>query len=583
MAVDQSYDSKLQPTDRSADSNSSSTAAAQWQDRGSWRNAMNSMQPNDSSAGHLPNFSIDDSASDSIKNAYETFKNSGPGGVPDLKDALGTLNADIKSIQDDLLSLNNALDSYASSLKDSGAAPDSQPSSTSPDGSVSKPPSDATQTPSDAQPGDVATAKPSHPGGHHCGHHAGGHKPDQSGDTTQPQPGDGTPTTSPSDTLPSSPVTPPGDVTTPTQPGTPPGDVTTPTQPGTPPGDVTTPTQPDTPPGDVTTPTQPGTPPGDVIPPTKPVTTGDTTPRTPGTPFASDSIFNLPLGTGAQWMRNDQLSNAGVYINTVGNYNENIYTSTANDPLVTVTNDAASGGEPSTFQVHIPVGAVAAGGNDKTFTVHDTATNTWDSFGGFNWTGDNTATVSQGSNEPFDGSGLTQDHSNWDEGVGTLTQADLQAGTIDHMLRMELPMNMLFSYDKNNTNNLAPFAYPQTQEDGFANNGNGGPIYTGTIPYGVTIGIPQGTPEPADVAANPGAHMLWTALQTHGAMVRDSGGNDNNVIFQADQNVDPNDPLIQAMNNYGKEIMSATQILSNQGPDSVNGGGTPVVPLIASL
>jgi hypothetical protein len=460
------------------------------------------MQPPNSSADHLPSFSIDNAGNSKISSS-------------DMQQ----FSAEIKTIQADLSALTKDLNALSTLLNSPATTPDTPPPTTNP--------------------------------------------------------GDGT--------TPGKPVTNPGDGTTPGKPVTNPGDGTTPGKPVTNPGDGTTPGKPVTNPGDGTTPGKPVTNPGDGTTPGKPITPGETTPRTPGTPFASDSIFNLPLGTGAQWMRNDQLSGAGVYINTVGNYNENIYTSNANDPLVTITNDAASGGEPSTFQVHIPVGAVAAGGNDKTFTVYDTATNTWNSFGGFNWTSENTATVSQGSNEPFNGSGLTQDHSNWDEGVGTLTQNDLQAGTIDHMLRMEVPMSMLYSYDKNNTNNLAPFAYPQTQEDGFANNGDGGPIYSGTIPYGVTIGIPQGTPEPADVAANPGAHMLWTALQTHGAMIRDSGGNDNNVIFQADQNVDPNDPLIQAMNKYGNEIMSATQILSNQGPDSVNGGGTPVVPLDAPL
>ncbi len=310
---------------------------------------------------------------------------------------------------------------------------------------------------------------------------------------------------------------------------------------------------------------------------------GATTPRTPGTPFASNSVFNQPLGSGAQWQPNAQLDNAGVYINTVGNYNENIYTSTASDPLVTVTNDAAAGGTPGTFEVNIPAGAVPAGGNDKTFTVDNTATGTWDSFGGFTWTGPNTATVSQGSDEPINGSGITQASSDWDEGVGTLTQADLSAGTIDHMLRVELPTTMLESYDSSNTNNLAPYAWPQTAEDGFANNGDGGPAYSGTVPYGVTIGIPAGTPEPTDVADNAGANMLWNALQDHGAMVRDSGGNDNNVVFQTDQNVNPNDPLIQGMDQYGSEIMAATQILTNQGPNSVNGGGTPIVPLDAPI
>jgi hypothetical protein len=299
------------------------------------------------------------------------------------------------------------------------------------------------------------------------------------------------------------------------------------------------------------------------------------------TPFASDSVFNLPLGSGAQWQPNAQLSSANAYINTASasGYNENIYTGTASDPLVTVTNSGASSGSPGTFQVHIPAGAVPAPGNDATLAVDDTSSDTWYSFGGFQWTGSNTASVSQGSAEQDNGSGIADDNSNEDEGVGTLRESDLQAGTIDHMLRVEMPTDMLESYSQSSTSVLAPYAWPQTAEDGFAINGNGGPAYSGTIPYGVTIGIPASAVEPAAVAANAGANMLWQELQDHGAMVRDSGGSGNTVIFQADQNVDPNDPLIQGMEQYSSQIMAAAEILTNQGPNSINGGGTPIVPL----
>jgi hypothetical protein len=159
-----------------------------------------------------------------------------------------------------------------------------------------------------------------------------------------------------------------------------------------------------------------------------------------------------------------------------------------------------------------------------------------------------------------------------------LRESDLQAGVINHMLRMELPMDMLQSYSSSVTQ-LAPNAWPQTQEDGFAVNGNGGPAYTGTIPYGVTIGIPSTAVEPAAVKANAGANMLWTTLRNHGAMVRDSGGSGNTVIFQADQQVSGDDPLLQGMEQYGALIMAQTQILANQGANSVNGGGTPIVAL----
>lgn len=292
-------------------------------------------------------------------------------------------------------------------------------------------------------------------------------------------------------------------------------------------------------------------------------------------PFASDSVFNLPLGSGAQWQQNAQLASANAYINTASasGYNENIYTGTGNDPLVTVTNTAGAGGTPGTFQVHIPAGAQPAPGGDNTLSIDDTTNGTWYSFGGFQWTGSNSATVAQGSAESDSGSGIADANSDWDEGVGTLRESDLQSGTIDHMLRVELPTDMLQSVT-NSAYQLASYAWPQTQEDG-----NGPSLYTGTVPFGVTIGIPAGVAEPADVAANAGANMLWHALQDHGAMVRDSAGGGNTVTFQADQNVSPGDPLIQGMEQFSSQIIGATQILTNQGPNSVNGGGTPIVPL----
>jgi hypothetical protein len=296
------------------------------------------------------------------------------------------------------------------------------------------------------------------------------------------------------------------------------------------------------------------------------------------TPFASDSVFNLPIGSGAQWQGNEQLSSANVFVNaTDSGFNENLYTGTGSDPVVTVTNEASAGGTAGTFQVHIPSGAVPSSGSDSTLSVDDTTTGTWYSFGGFNRTGADTATAAQGSAESDTGSGIQVDGSDWDQGVGTLRESDLQSGTIDHTLRMELPTDMLQSFS-NSAFQLAPNAWPQTQEDG-----NGPSVYTGTVPYGVTVGIPAGTPEPAAVAANPGADMLWRALQDHGAMVRDSGGSGNTVIFQADQNVNPNDPLLQGMEQFGAQIMAASQILTNQGPNSINGGGTPIVALDAQV
>ena len=181
--------------------------------------------------------------------------------------------------------------------------------------------------------------------------------------------------------------------------------------------------------------------------------------------------------------------------------------------------------------------------------------------------------ASSGSAEPDYDSGITFNNSNQDEGVGTLRESDLQAGTINHMLRINVPDDMLKSVTSSPTQ-LAANAWPQTEEDHF-----GPTIYTGTVPYGITMGIPANAVEPANVKANAGANMLWQELRNHGAMIRDSGGSGNNVAFQTDQNVNPSDPLIDTMEQFGSEIMAQVQILANQGPNSINGGGTPIVPL----
>ncbi len=61
---------------------------------------------------------------------------------------------------------------------------------------------------------------------------------------------------------------------------------------------------------------------GSAAPILTPTPTPTPTPSPPGTrdpsqvPFASTSVFNLPLGSGAQWTPNAQLASASVYVNT---------------------------------------------------------------------------------------------------------------------------------------------------------------------------------------------------------------------------------------------------------------------------
>lgn len=300
-------------------------------------------------------------------------------------------------------------------------------------------------------------------------------------------------------------------------------------------------------------------------------------------PFSSDSVFNRPLGLNADWQQNAQLASAGVQINTedIG-YNEHIYVATAQDPVVRIQSDGSAGGGGGSFTMHMPVTAVPAKGGDQTLTIYDRSTGQWCGMGGVTIAGSGSATAREASCEAGAGSGLEADDSNWDQGVGTLRGLDLKEGTIHHMLRAEIPSNMAMSWSKTTTATLAPNAWPQTAEDGYALTGSGGVIYSGTVPYGITFGISALDQEPDNIKSDPGADMLWRALQSHGAMVRDTTNDANQglVTFQTDQEVSGSDPLIQGMIRHGRDIMSHVMILANQGPNSVNGGGTPIVPLL---
>lgn len=295
-----------------------------------------------------------------------------------------------------------------------------------------------------------------------------------------------------------------------------------------------------------------------------------------GTLFEAGSVFNVPFGSGAQWGVNKQLQGVPLAVNTPGSgYDMPIYSGASTDPLVTVTgtvngiNDTPNG----PLHIHIPAGAQPATGSDHHLSVVDGGTlySMWN----FQWTGATTATARYSAVENVNGSGVIDaptgkfDGSNYDFAVGTITGSDLQkaasSGVINHMLRVAIPTTLAKSYSSN-WQQLAPYAGPQTQEDGF-----GPSVYSGTLPYGVTIGIPKGVAEPADIKANAGANILWNTLQQHGAMVRDTNGTSSNVTLYTDQTVADNNSLVQGMDQYGLEIASQLEFLTNQGASEVNG------------
>ena len=93
-------------------------------------------------------------------------------------------------------------------------------------------------------------------------------------------------------------------------------------------------------------------------------------------PFASTSVWNIGIGSNAQWSSSSDVDasqlhglNGGV---TPANWGQPIYFGTASDPLVTVTNTDTSYPVPPQ-QIHIPIGALpaAASGTDAHMSFYD--------------------------------------------------------------------------------------------------------------------------------------------------------------------------------------------------------------------
>jgi hypothetical protein len=91
-------------------------------------------------------------------------------------------------------------------------------------------------------------------------------------------------------------------------------------------------------------------------------------------PFASNSVWNVGIGSGAKWGSSSdadvaQLRSLKPWVNA-GEYGMPIYVGTASDPLVTiVATDQSYGFGPQ--QVHIPIDALPAAGADKHMVLFD--------------------------------------------------------------------------------------------------------------------------------------------------------------------------------------------------------------------
>jgi hypothetical protein len=141
--------------------------------------------------------------------------------------------------------------------------------------------------------------------------------------------------------------------------------------------------------------------------------------------------------------------------------------------------------------------------------------------------------------------------SNFTWAAGLITQADLDAGKIDHALAVALPGDMT----KGGSAPVGPYRAPAT-----AGNGD---WPTGPIVMGSKIGIPAGTARPAGLSSI--GVMVFDALQKYGAYVGDvlggevpsfyADGPSMGLAYNVSIDYTPFDPLVAYWNYNGSADM----------------------------
>ena len=158
--------------------------------------------------------------------------------------------------------------------------------------------------------------------------------------------------------------------------------------------------------------------------------------------------------------------------------------------------------------------------------------------------------------------------------IGTIRDWELTAGVIQHTLRFACSDSAIKAPG---TDWITNIPWPDHHSDYNVQN------YTGQLLYGSTIGIPASV-NLAILGLSQGGLIFAKGLQQYGAIMRDAGGT-NQVTFYAEPISDSNAnaTLLNQMRNDMGKIVPQLRVLLNQGPTSVNGGGTPLVALPPTL
>jgi hypothetical protein len=263
-------------------------------------------------------------------------------------------------------------------------------------------------------------------------------------------------------------------------------------------------------------------------------------------PFASDSPWNTPLGSGATFDARPVAS--GGEINTDNGFGVSV--GSAGYPLV---DQAAGRPDQESHYSFIQSDGVTA----VEWYEYQNPSNPNRNSSITDLRGDGLHTAAG----PGTGAHHQQRASQVSQLAGLIRVADLQKRVIPHALSIALPDRAL----------RYGYVWPA-----FGQDGNAASAYRGFVPMGSLLAIPPGVSMPAGLS--PPGQMIWYALSHYGAYVVDRTS-PSSVLFAeaaADSAINPARGDVAA-------TMSQVRLVTNNGPTQVGGPGFRVAPLAPAL
>jgi hypothetical protein len=325
--------------------------------------------------------------------------------------------------------------------------------------------------------------------------------------------------------------------------------------------------------------------------------------RNPGLwPYASNSPWNTPVGSGAVFEAPTGPMTSNLRAKTIRSrdgastwnmvtwmnadtYSHPVYYATSADPRYFVTQKYGNG-----EWVHIPANATPAKGSDAHLHIVQPDGRTIIEM----WTAQKTsAGWYAGRLEVVDlyGSGIGPDNGTRAYGgsaIGGLirkwevdpTDPNYTDGVIRHALAIAVPSAMLkytdgaSGYDAAGYGTARGYVWPATEQDY-----NSPGTYYGAVPMGAFVAIPQSVNLDA-LGLSPQTRAIAQALKDYGGYITDRTGG-STFSFYAEPTVPAG--WVSAVTGpswSAKELDAVRQqlrVVTNNGPTSVGGGGTPVV------